>query len=174
MATTEHIELWKKSDDITVLKLLLEKGVDVNMIINDDKKWTKLNYAAYNKCDLVKILLTIPDIDINHKSRQGNTPLHMTSDIEIVKMLVEAGADINALNNNGDTPIMSHYSDKIKYLVSKGADLTIKNKEGKTIYDLVEDKSILKTPFESAKECVSNLRKEDIKELINYLVANYQ
>lgn len=164
-------KLWKESDNIATLQLLAEKGVDINMFVNDER--SKLNYSARNdKVDLVKFLLTLPGINVNSKSINGNTPLHMVSDIKIVKMLVEAGADINAIGETDQTPIMTMTNkSKVKYLVSKGADLTFKNKDGKTIYDLV-DKSWFKTPLDFVKEQVENLDKPDILELINYLVTN--
>lgn len=172
--------IWKKSDDIEVLKLVVEKGVDVNMIVDTKCNHTKLLRACdYNQIDIVKYLLTLPNIDIKVVSILKNTVLHLCDKKEIAKMLVEAGADINALNNNGETPIMSdtynNNIEKIKYLASNGADLTIKNNKGRTIYDFVSDKSILKTPLESAKEAALRLsNNKDRSELIQYILSLYQ
>ena len=170
--------IWKESADIEVLKLVVEKGVDVNMIINTQCNHTKLLHACdYDKIDLVNYLLTLPDIDIEVVSSRKNTALHLCHKEGVYKMLVEAGADINALNDNGDTPIMydTKNIEKIKYLVSKGADLTIKNNKGKTIHDRVSDKSILKTPLDSAKEAALKLsNNKDRTELIQYVLSLYQ
>ena len=54
------------------------------------------------------------------------TPLHLTEDVEVMKFLISKGADINARNGNGYTPLryaeFSGDSDIIQFLVSKGAE----------------------------------------------------
>jgi len=56
--------------------------------------------------------------------------------LDIVKLLIKAGADINAKNEYGDTPLIvaSRYNqmDIVKLLIKAGADINIKNKGGNT------------------------------------------
>ncbi len=45
---------------------------------------------------------------MNAKDESGDTPLHLTSlygHEEVAGLLVEAGADINALNDDGSSPL---------------------------------------------------------------------
>jgi ankyrin repeat protein len=55
--------------------------------------------------------------------------------LESVKLLVAAGADVNAVNDEGDSPL--HYGaqasdDIVKFLADKGAKLDAKDKKGRT------------------------------------------
>lgn len=63
-------------------------------------------------------------------------------DYEIVKKLVENGADVNRLVNTEDgrytalhVASWSTSADILKYLIEKGGDLRIKDSDGKTSYE---------------------------------------
>ena len=43
--------------------------------------------------------------DVNAKDRLGFTPLHRTSIKEIAELLIDKGANVNAMNNDGETPL---------------------------------------------------------------------
>ena len=59
---------------------------------------------------------------------------------EIVRMLLEAGADVDGKDRWGYTPLMraavGAYEGIVKLLFNYGANLNEKNEEGKTAYDL--------------------------------------
>lgn len=86
----------------------------------------------------------------------GNSPLHdaVRGSVEILKLLLAAGADINARNKKGDTPLI--LAAKFRYaepytpttecamlLLEHGADATLVNKEGKSVADYARDNSLL-------------------------------
>ena len=60
--------------------------------------------------------------------------------LDIVKMLIDAGADLNATDKTGKTALFYAYAssndDVIKLLIEKGADGSIKDTEGKTYSDM--------------------------------------
>ncbi len=64
------------------------------------------------------------------KSKDGKELKY--SNFEIVKKLVECGADVNIQNRNGNTPLHLAYlrrdQDMINFLLDKGADRNLKNK----------------------------------------------
>ena len=99
---------------------------------------------------------------INAKDKNGNTALMLASSyghLEIVKLLVESGADINAKNNDGDNSLMSFFNSPIrysphsysgeaaiavkyegvKYLLENGADINSKDKYGNTALMLASE-----------------------------------
>jgi hypothetical protein len=76
-------------------------------------------------------------IDANAKNGLGQTALHILAktslqpDIEIARYLISQGADVNALDGNGCTPLLwaktmaeqSNNFEFVKYLVSQGAEV---------------------------------------------------
>jgi len=71
---------------------------------------------------------------------------------ENVKALIDAGADINAVDDDGWPALMRADSvEVVRVLVNAGADLTIKNKDGETAlsmarrYDQTEVVKLLKS-----------------------------
>ena len=76
--------------------------------------------------------------DLNLKNNEGQTALMMAVDrdnLEIARTLVEAGADVNAADNDGNTVLHQAAIDGqefVKYLVGKGANVNAINGKGKT------------------------------------------
>ena len=57
---------------------------------------------------MVKLLMTANELDVNASDNYKNTPLHIACEEgnpEIVKMLLNAGADRSRLNNEEKTPV---------------------------------------------------------------------
>lgn len=84
----------------------------------------------------------------------GDAPLHLylTSkhkNIEIIKYLIEFGADVNILNEDGDTPLhyasMEGHLEIVKYLIESGADVNILDKERDTPLHYASDNGNLDT-----------------------------
>ncbi len=72
------------------------------------------------------------------KGRYGRTPLHMAAFYnltELVKKLIELGADVNAKNDLGNTPLHSGSlgQETIRILLANGARVNEQNGEGKTL-----------------------------------------
>ena len=93
-----------KSDDINEAKYLISQGANIEGVISTEIGDTSpLQYALWSK-------------DVN--------------DIEMAKLLVENGADVNARDSNGETALMRAASkgniEFIELLISKGADVNAK------------------------------------------------
>ncbi|PBI92400.1 Ankyrin repeat protein [Flavobacterium sp. ACN2] len=90
--------------DASIIKNLLLLGCDINK--QDEQGLTALHLSAMNnKIDSVKILLDFK-ANINLVDNIGNSALwravmELESDSEIIKLLLENGADINLENQNG-------------------------------------------------------------------------
>lgn len=132
--------------DTRILPYLIERGAKLNA--QDKYGVTPLMKAVNHfKTDIVKLLLEKGAL-VAFEGIYGNTALHILLNtaynnytnpkgLEIVKLLVENGADVNAKNKKELTPLMEAV--KVKnpayaiYLVEKGANINDQeSSEGKT------------------------------------------
>ena len=83
----------RNSKDVSVVRLLLEHGADINVQYDDGR--TPLHTASYNGAlEVVRVLLE-HGADVEMKSRQGNTALQEAAERghdEVVELLQEHGA----------------------------------------------------------------------------------
>lgn len=124
------------------MKLLLDSGAI--QTINQLSKWnyTALINAVRNNCYKCVELLLQSGADPNVFVRGEFSPLIYAATMgsfDIVKLLVNAGANINYSNRRGDTALMmASYSCKkfseqiIDYLVTSGANVNSRNNDGET------------------------------------------
>lgn len=116
--------------DVAALKQKLSAGAN----INESALWgTPLAYASwYCKPEAVSYLLEKgADLEVSRSFPNGYRPLHLAiygNCIEAVRLLVEAGADVNAKPDSAHgSPLLiavSENRDQIaKYLIAHGADL---------------------------------------------------
>jgi hypothetical protein len=84
------------------------------------------------------------EVNVNSRSKKGWSPLMVAAahrkDLNILELLLEAGAEINVSNNNGLTPLMAaayfnSNPDVIKTLLEAGADPLLKSNKGATALD---------------------------------------
>lgn len=112
-----------------IIKLLIEKGADVNLISHDS---TPLGFASFNTCfECIKILLA-NGANINGTDSMLKIPLMyaLTKSAELFSK--------TNLNNNTNEDKNS-YIDIIKYLINKGSDLNHRDIYGWTsIYYAIE------------------------------------
>jgi len=91
-------------DSIEWVKLLIEKGADVNVKNNNGR--TPLHLAL--TIEKMKLLLNA-GANINEKKPNGDTVLSGCIDIEQLQFLLENGADPNIRDNNGLLPIQKKW-----------------------------------------------------------------
>jgi len=107
-------------------------GVELSRLIADgDLDSVKLLLETGTKEEIKKY--------VEYKSKLGDSPLHLASIegyLEIMKLLIFHGADVNSKNDSGNTPLIwaSKFGDLeiVKLLIDNNADVISKNKDGKT------------------------------------------
>lgn len=120
------------------------------------KKLNSQIYANYTKMakDFLDTVKAGKDINVKVDDK-GNTMLHIycmggKSAIAAITMLLEAGADVNATNYNGETPLLlsveSDNAEVCQTLIENGAKLDIQDNLGRTPLKIAEalSKSTLK------------------------------
>ncbi|MHC4660276.1 MAG: ankyrin repeat domain-containing protein [Planctomycetota bacterium] len=110
-----------------IVDFILSKGVDVN--VKDYERDTPLHFAAVNgQLDVAKFLIS-KGAGVNLATSDGNTPLHYASTghsydiialrwarrteywsdldgyLDVIKLLLDSGAELNAENTVGETPL---------------------------------------------------------------------
>ena len=126
-----------------IINLLLKSGANPNTVVESEYGCdSPLIYAArFGQLDFVKLLLSYK-ADANLKCRDGSNALNqLSSDSNpnygaLVKILVDAGADVKAAGESGVTPLMTAVDARdiqaVKFLLGKGAPVNAQDKFGRT------------------------------------------
>lgn len=101
-----------KNGTSAMVRILLAHGADPNAkgkcagIESIDYNGVSALHMAVAQGDLEKVKLLIQNkANVNAQNNQGQTPLHAVSNVEILNLLIANGADINQKDNHGQTPL---------------------------------------------------------------------
>ncbi|MHC4540673.1 MAG: ankyrin repeat domain-containing protein [Planctomycetota bacterium] len=73
------------------------------------------------------------DQTLNMSERDAEREAMVQQQIDVIQTLIAKGADINAKDQHGETPLAEHGSTRIaEFLIPNGADVTAKNNKGET------------------------------------------
>ena len=146
--------------DLEIMKLIWEYGgkdkLSTAEASEDGFHWlhrTLWSDAPPTECaEAITWIVAEAGVDVNvkvkHESRAGSTAMHEAANIgKAAQMhaLLEAGADVNALSDDGNSPLHAlcalagyyNYIPAAALLVGKGADKSLLNKDGKTALELL-------------------------------------
>jgi len=158
-----------QEDRMTKNDAVLEKQSDANRDVaaKPTSEQKQIIRAAKNgDANTVRDLIQIDPALVHARDSDGSTPLHCAAwkgHAPIVSLLIDAGADVNARNQNdhwGDTPLhaAAHGNQRAvaEILIACGADLQTQNPSGKT--------PLAETNAHGAKAVATLLRKSGATE----------
>ncbi len=132
-------------EEIGILRAWIDQGAEFRNDIAEDAPPKPMDsklasfIAAIRSGDrrtVDKLIASDPEI-VKAQDPGKSTPLHHAAgfgSLEIVKLLLDKGADINAKNKRNSTPLhwAIHDETKVRLLVTRGADIHAKQIEGRT------------------------------------------
>jgi ankyrin repeat protein len=166
MEFTNIYEAVRKGSPDDVKYFVEQKNIDINIKDSDGNNLVHIAGAG-GRIDVFAYLIS-NGVDIHAKNNRGQTPLFGVSNEEKVKLLLSAGADVNARDTSsglgrGSTPLhvvvakpYPDYIDIAKALIDGGADVNAKRNDGTT-------------PLIQAVTCIFADRRI---EFIKFLVSN--
>lgn len=130
-----------KECSCVLIDILLEKGADINAENMMHLSPLKVAYK-YKRLNVVKMLIDNNAV-IDHEWFRNELFMHgLDRNINMLKVFLENGLDLNIKNNQGDTPLMSVIytlwiltNKQIKFaklLIKHGVDINTQNNDGYT------------------------------------------
>ena len=119
---------------LDVVKMLVEAGAGVRA--TEEGGETCLDRAAYNgHTETVRYLVGLFQVEVNHSNDESFTALHSASEhTDVVQVLIDAGADIEAMNFEDRSPLqwacITGVLDVVKVLVRAGAGVCVTDVAG--------------------------------------------
>lgn len=121
--------------DIEKFDTLLEQGIDAS-VVTENEHWNLLHRSLVSvsltpKPEIISKLIN-SGVDVNTRDCYGNTPLHYAArlkNLELMEILLNAGAEIDPVNKDGLTPLRLMLLTKpanlkaIELLLSRGANM---------------------------------------------------
>ena len=146
---------YSDEEAVHLASIFLKHGAHINGNNPPPGSDTPLIAAASLNADKLALYYISNGADINHPGTHGGTALHWAAWCGrpvVVERLLQAGASINPLCTDfQSTPLFwavhgsknhkgsSDYAQCVLLLLHAGADKTLPNKEGKTVFDLLDD-----------------------------------
>jgi ankyrin repeat protein len=141
------------AEDLVKCRALIAAGAKIDA--QDNHGNTPLHNASYhNSVATVKILLAHKGCKeaLKLRTTEGDSALDYACSnghVEVAKLLVAGGADINAQDSRGWGPLhnaCTKYNSKslelVEFLLESGADPLLLNSDGQKPYDITREKSI--------------------------------
>lgn len=128
--------------DLAILREYLSASGDPNLLYCDR---SLVHWAAQESDYEAVQLLLAKGASTETADNEGHFPLYQAAaegSLETVRLLVEAGADVNRLCDSGTALSIAcvyEHTDVVRFLMSVGADPDLADGEGTTARSIVED-----------------------------------
>ena len=139
----------------------IESGANINAPDSEGNR----SLDGVKDVDVAEKLIKL-GADVNLQNNMGFYPIHRWNEPKMDRLLVKYGADPNSRAHLGQTPIhmaclRGEPVERIKGLVELGADIWLRDREGKHIFNYLED-------FQSGLEGRTDAGEERAKALEEY------
>ncbi len=121
----DYVVATVRQNRTVMFKYLIDQGAPV--AYKNASNENLLHLACRNDNYAIAEVLIRKGVDVNQKTNEGDTPLHIAANVgrnnlDVCTLLVDNGADVNASNNKGKSILKVADGKKLKdYLKSKGA-----------------------------------------------------
>lgn len=182
-----------KDGNASVIKLLLERGANIEAVVNNNPSsdnfinaryydFTPLMIAVFDhEYDICELLINL-GANVNYETTHGKTCLHIARERdnnEIVELLIKNGVDVNHKDIEGRTALMyacmyadsKSYEDVIRLLIQKGADINIRDSAGYDVFDYISSGTgILRGEVKQFDRNGSIFRNKHMDDIIDLLI----
>jgi len=117
--------------NVSLLKLFFQNGADIHAVNLEGK--TPLHLAANVGDEKSVAFLIEKGAGVSQKDYLGRTPLLYTNKTEVIKLLLDAGVDVNVLSNESESVLINISSmneDGVLLVLNKGAEVNVRTKTG--------------------------------------------
>ena len=132
-----------KAGDAAAMRLLLKRGADPKIATGSDTP-VDVSQPARRAPGGINPLMAAAGLGSKEEDTVGRRKTEKQS-IEAIKVCLEAGVDINAVDGRGQTALygaaLQGYDEVVKFLLAHGAKPDIKDQRGFTALDAAEGKA---------------------------------
>jgi FOG: Ankyrin repeat len=125
--------------NVELLQKLLDKGIPLEPQLDDG---TTLLHMA-RKDEMAFFIMNNYECDYTALDKNNLTPLHWSAyydlGAEVLQRYIENGADVNAQDKRGMTPLMNAVPTRetVQFLIDNGANISLKDNDGYAAYDYI-------------------------------------
>lgn len=124
-----------------------------HLVAEEAAGWPRLDPEQWESMTPMRMSRLLETHSVSARHEHGATALMVASEAndnpELVQVLIDAGANVNALGSLGRSALMlavwlNNNPEVPRALVAAGADPALENGDGKTAWDLIEENEALK------------------------------
>lgn len=113
-------------ENIQLIDLLIESGGNINTVKPDIGRNILMQACAHGNMEIIEHVYSKGDFDVNAVDSSGNSAILCSCKVEVIKFLIEKGADLLAKNTKDNYTILHKackykYYELIKYLLNETA-----------------------------------------------------